>query len=107
MVAEILRDVRARGDRALLDYNRKFEGAALTALEVTAEETDAALAALDPAFLRVLERAAANIRAFHEKQRRTGFRLEADGRVLGQRVCRSRASGSACPAEKRRSAPPC
>ena len=86
VVAEIIRTVRADGDRALLAYTKKFEGADLTALEVTPEETEAALRTVDPAFLGVLERAAANIRAFHEKQVRTGFRMESEGKLLGQRV---------------------
>ena len=86
VVAEIIRTVRADGDRALLAYTKKFEGADLTALEVTSEETEAALRTVDPAFLGVLERAAANIRAFHEKQVRTGFRMESEGKLLGQRV---------------------
>ena len=86
VVAEIIRTVRADGDRALLAYTKKFEGADLTALEVTPEETEAALRTVDPAFRGVLERAAANIRAFHEKQVRTGFRMESEGKLLGQRV---------------------
>ena len=86
VVADILRDVRERGDAALLEYSERFEKAKLDALEVSAEETEAALAAVDPAFLQVLERAAANIRAFHSRQKREGFRMELDGRVLGQKV---------------------
>ena len=86
VVAEILRDVRTRGDQALREYNQKFEKARTDALEVTAEEMDAALRATDPAFLAILERAAANIRAFHSRQKREGFRMDLDGRVLGQRV---------------------
>ncbi len=86
VVAEIIATVRARGDAALLEYNEKYEKAKLDALEVSPAEFDAALKATDPAFLAILERAAANIRAFHEKQLRTGFRLELDGRVLGQKI---------------------
>ena len=86
VVAEILRDVRTRGDQALREYNLKFEKARTDALEVTAEEMDAALRATDPAFLAILERAAANIRAFHSRQKREGFRMDLDGRVLGQKV---------------------
>ena len=84
VVAEIIDTVRTRGDAALLEYNEKFEKAKLTALEVSAEEMDAALKATDPAFLGILERAAANIRAFHARQVREGFRMDLDGRVLGQ-----------------------
>ena len=86
VVAEIIETVRTRGDAALLEYNEKFEKAKLDALEVSASEMDAALNATDPAFLGILERAAANIRAFHEKQLRAGFRMELDGRVLGQKI---------------------
>ncbi len=86
VVADILRDVRARGDAALLEYTEKFEKAKLAALEVSPEETAAALEATDPAFLEVLERAAENIRAFHARQKREGFRMELGGRVLGQKI---------------------
>ena len=86
VVAEIIDTVRTRGDAALLEYNEKFEKAKLDALEVSAEEMDAALKATDPAFLAILERAAANIRAFHARQKREGFRMDSDGRVLGQKI---------------------
>ena len=86
VVAEIIRNVRTRGDAALLEYNEKFEKAKLDALEVSAAEMDAALAATDPAFLAILERAAANIRAFHAKQKREGFRMDLGDRILGQKV---------------------
>ena len=86
VVADILRDVRTRGDAALLEYNERFEKAKLDALEVSAEEMDAAWAATDPAFLAILERAAANIRAFHSRQKREGFRMDLGDRVLGQKV---------------------
>ena len=86
VVADVINNVRTRGDAALLEYNEKFEKARLTALEVSDAEMDAALAATDPAFLAILERAAANIRAFHARQMREGFRMDLDGRVLGQKV---------------------
>lgn len=86
VVAEIIRNVRTRGDAALLEYNEKFEKAKLDALEVSAAEMDAALAATDPTFLAILERAAANIRAFHTKQKREGFRMDLGDRILGQKV---------------------
>ena len=86
VVADILRNVRTRGDAALLEYNEKFEKAKLDALEVSAQEFDDALKATDPAFLAILERASANIRAFHSKQVREGFRMDLGGRILGQKV---------------------
>ncbi|MBQ9720200.1 MAG: histidinol dehydrogenase [Oscillospiraceae bacterium] len=85
-VAEILADVRERGDAALLEYAEKFDHAKLTTLEVSAAERTEARDTLDPALLRVLARAAENIRAFHERQKRSGYVLSGDGTVVGQRV---------------------
>ena len=86
-VAEIIANVRANGDAALCEYNAKFDRAEGVALEVTAEELDAAVKAVDPEFLRVLERASANIRAFHERQLQRDYILtRPDGSMLGQRI---------------------
>ena len=86
-VAEIIANVRAHGDAALCEYNAKFDRAEGVALEVTAEELDAAVKAVDPEFLRVLERAGANIRAFHERQLQRDYILtRPDGSMLGQRI---------------------
>jgi len=87
IVSGIIADVRANGDEALLRYAKKFDGAELAALEVTAEEIDEAFAAMDENFLRILRDAAANIRAFHEKQIRTSFIMSGEnGALLGQRI---------------------
>ena len=87
VVRGIIADVRTRGDSALFDYCRRFDGADLTELTVSREEMDDALRQVDPDFLLILKQAAANIRAFHEKQKRSGFIItEQDGVVLGQRV---------------------
>ncbi|MDL2233603.1 histidinol dehydrogenase [Ruminococcaceae bacterium OttesenSCG-928-L11] len=86
-VAEIIATVRKGGDEALRDYTRRFDGAALSALEVTPSEWEAAVRQVDDAFLAILERAKGNIIAFHEKQRRTGFIMaEQPGVVLGQKI---------------------
>ncbi len=86
-VREILETVRAQGDQALRDYTARFDGAQLEALEVTPQEWAAALEEVEPEFLGVLERAAANIRAFHARQVRGGFVMaERPGVVLGQKV---------------------
>lgn len=86
-VAGILKDVAANGDRALLSYAKRFDRAELSSLEVTGAEMEEAVASVDPAFLDILREAAANIRAFHEKQVRNGFVLtESTGVVTGQKV---------------------
>ncbi len=87
VVRDIIADVRSRGDAALLEYSRKFDRAELTALEVTPEEWDAAIAQVEPSFLEVLKRSAANIEAFHRRQIRSGFVIsDRDGVVLGQKI---------------------
>ncbi len=87
VVADIIADVRARGDKALYEYSLKFDKAELKALEVTAEETDEAIASVEPEFLDILREAADNIRLFHEKQVRNSFVItETDGVVMGQKV---------------------
>ena len=87
IVADIIADVRKNGDKALRAYSEKFDGAKLDGLEVSAEEIDAAFAALEPEFVAIIEEAAENIREFHRHQVRTGFAITPrDGVVLGQRV---------------------
>ena len=87
VVAKIIRDVREEGDAALLRYTEKFDHAALTSLAVSEEEIDAALLEMDPEFLRILQEAAENIRAFHQHQVRNGFILnDRDGIVMGQKI---------------------
>ena len=85
-VTEIIDAVLRDGDKALFDFCARFDGAKLEALQVSEEELDAAMESVEPEFVAVLEKAAGNIRAFHEKQLRTGFRIEGDGTVLGQKV---------------------
>ena len=85
-VDDILREVRTRGDAALRDYTRRFDGAELKDLRVTAAEFDAAREAVDPCFLETLRQAAENIRRFHERQKHNDFLLAGGpGVVMGQR----------------------
>lgn len=68
-VHKILRDVRTKGDRALLSYAQKFDGLARgSALRITQEETATAWQQLDPSLKLALETAAANIRVFAQRQ---------------------------------------
>ena len=86
-VAEILKQVRERGDEALREYRAKFEHAELESLLVSQEEMDEAMARIEPEFLAVLEKAAANIRKFHQRQVRNSFIInDEDGIVMGQKV---------------------
>lgn len=86
-VAEIIRNVRERKDAAVLEYCEKFDGAKLNSLSVSKEEMEEALSAVDPEFIRILERAAERIADFHKNQVREGFEYrKGDGVILGQKV---------------------
>ena len=87
IVSDILADVRARGDRAVLEYNLKFDKAKLHTLLVSQEEIDEAFGSVDVKFLEILKEAAENIRNFHAKQVRNSFVIaDKPGIVLGQKV---------------------
>lgn len=89
-VAEILRDVRARGDEAVLEYTRRFDrvqASSVEELEIPRADWAAALDALAVDQRRALEAAAERIRAYHERQRAESWTYtEADGTVLGQKI---------------------
>lgn len=87
IVADIIANVRANGDKALFEYTEKFDKAHLTSLKVTDEEIDEALKSMDPEFTRILNRAAANIRKFHSRQVRNSFIINDEpGIVMGQKI---------------------
>ena len=67
-VEHILQAVQERGDEALKEFTARFDGPFLDSFLVTEEEIDAAVAAVGPDFMAVLEEAAANIRTYHERQ---------------------------------------
>jgi histidinol dehydrogenase len=91
-VANILADVKARGDAAVLEYTNRFDRISATAMaqfDIGQAELDAALAALPETQRAALQTAADRIRVFHERQKQElqGFSYtEPDGTVLGQRI---------------------
>ena len=87
VVAQIIATVVEKGDKALFNYAAQFDKVTLDSLEVSAQELEEAFASVEPEFVEILREAAGNIRAFHEKQVRQGFRLEREkGVVMGQKV---------------------
>lgn len=84
---DIIQNVRTKGDSALLEYTKKFDKAELESLKVTQQEIDDSYAQVSDELKEVLQQAAQNIRAFHEKQVRQGFIMtERSGVVMGQRI---------------------
>ena len=87
IVAGIIETVKKDGDAALLAFTEKFDKVKLDSLLVSKDEIDEAAAAVEPRFLEILEKAAKNIRAFHEKQVRTSFIINTEpGVVIGQKI---------------------
>jgi histidinol dehydrogenase len=85
-VRRIIRSVRDGGDAALVDWNKRIDGADLDALAVPEDEIDAALDAIDPAVAAALKVAAERIRVFHEKQPVTSWIDAGQQGSLGQLV---------------------
>ena len=89
VVADIIADVRQRGDKALFDYTSRFDRLTLSAdtLEVSAEEIDKAMANVSAESLRALQLATERIAAFHRKQKtETWLSTEEEDVLLGQMV---------------------
>lgn len=88
-VNEIVEQVRKRGDEALFEYTKQFDGADIDAetIRVTEAEIKEAYRQTDPSLLEVIRKSLANIRSFHEKQRQNSwFDAGKKGIILGQRV---------------------
>ena len=88
-VRVILDAVKERGDEALFEYTKKFDGAEISAsnILVTEEEIREAYDKVDPGLIDVIRKALVNIRSYHEKQMQySWFDSRPDGTILGQKV---------------------
>lgn len=88
-VRSIIDDVIARGDDAVREYGRRFDGVDLAPSEwaLDAGAWEGALARIDPRLRGALDRAVDRVRAYHEHQRDEGFHVtEADGSLVGTKV---------------------
>ena len=86
-VRDVIRDVRERGDAAIKYYSEKWDGFAPAELRVSEEEMAEAVKNFDPLLIEDLSEAAANIRSYHEMQKRTGYQMPlADGSWLAQKI---------------------
>tara|TARA_B100001250_G_scaffold393433_1_gene396225 strand:- start:20 stop:1309 length:1290 start_codon:yes stop_codon:yes gene_type:complete len=89
VVSEIVKDIRDRGDEALLEYTNQYDrlSAQLKNLEITKSEIDTALSRISDSMRESLENAIKRIRSFHEKQKQeTWTYTDEDGNTLGQRI---------------------
>lgn len=87
IVAQIIARVQQQGDQALFQLIEEIDQVTLSSLTVSPGEIDAAVHAVSPELLNVMEQAKENILAFHQKQVQQGFVLtKENGVVMGQRV---------------------
>ena len=88
-VADILANVKEKGDEALFSYTREFDKVEVTSetIRVTEEEIKEAYEAVDASLLEVIRKALVNIRTYHEKQRQNSwFTSTENGTMLGQKI---------------------
>lgn len=88
-VADILANVKEKGDEALFSYTKEFDKVEVTpeTIRVTEEEIEDAYKAVDASLLEVIRKALVNIRSYHEKQRQNSwFTNTENGTMLGQKV---------------------
>lgn len=88
-VADIIEQVKNRKEDAIFEYSLKFDKCNLSKenFEVTKAEIEEAYTQLDAHFIDVMKASAANIRAYHEKQKRNSwFDAKEDGTILGQKI---------------------
>ena len=88
-VAEILLNIKTKGDEALFEYTKNFDKADINAdnIVVTEAEIEEAYSLVDPELIEVIRKAIVNIRSFHEKQKQySWFDSEDSGIMLGQKV---------------------
>lgn len=103
VVAQIVSDVREKGDEAVFAYTKKFDKWEIQAnnIRVTEEEIEEAFAGAEKEFVEVIERSAANIADFHKKQLRNSWiDTKPDGSILGQRILPVAVSGVYVPGGK-------
>jgi histidinol dehydrogenase len=87
VVREVLQAVKEQGDAAVKSYTAKWDGFEPTSFVVTEQEIQQAVESFDAQLLQDLKEAAANIRYYHEQQKRNGYKLPLqDGSYLAQRI---------------------
>lgn len=84
---DIVEAVRERGDAALKEFTQRFDGVELESFRVSNAAIDEAIAKVDPTVAKALQKAANQIRDFHERQKQQGwFALREDGALVGAKV---------------------
>ena len=102
-VNEIIEAVKEKKDQALFDYTLQFDHCTITkeTIRVTSEEIEEAYTLVDPEFVEVMKKSAANIKEFHQKQLHNSWIIpKEDGTILGQKILPIEISGVYVPGGK-------
>ncbi|MGN1295693.1 MAG: histidinol dehydrogenase [Bacilli bacterium] len=87
IVSDIIYNVRKNKDKALFEYEEKFDKVKLTSLQVSQEEIEEALQSIEPEFIEILKKAKKNIVKFHTQQKRNSFIInDEEGIICGQKI---------------------
>jgi histidinol dehydrogenase len=104
VVREVLADVSARGDAALLEYTGRFDqlnAASVAELEISQQRMQQALVSIDPERRQALEKAAERIRDYHQHQSQDSWQYrDAEGNLLGQQITALESAGIYVPGGK-------
>lgn len=103
VVADIIANVREKGDEAVFNYTKQFDKWDIHAenIRVTEAEIEEAFGQAEDAFVAVMKKSAANIEDFHKKQLRNSWiNTKPDGSILGQRILPIAVSGVYVPGGK-------
>jgi len=103
VVQEIIDQVKEKGDEAVFAYTKQFDKWDIhkDTVCVTKDEIEDAFQAMDADFIRVMEKAAGNITAFHQKQLHNSWiDPKPDGSILGQKITPIAVSGVYVPGGK-------
>lgn len=103
VVADIIENIRKKGDKALFEYTERFDRCKIDAatIRVTAEEIKQAYKELDDSLIEVMKKSAENIRSFHAKQlHNTWLDMKDNGTMLGQKITPIGISGVYVPGGK-------
>jgi histidinol dehydrogenase len=89
IVATIIKNVKAKGNQAVIDYTTEFDKVTLnqTTMKVTSEEIRNAYDLVDEKLIKVIKKAKDRVYAFHAKQKQySWFDTEEDGSIMGQKI---------------------
>lgn len=103
VVADIIENIRKKGDKALFEYTERFDRCKIDAatIRVTADEIKQAYKELDDSLIEVMKKSAENIRSFHAKQlHNTWLDMKDNGTMLGQKITPIGISGVYVPGGK-------